>query len=75
MIVVDVRSFLYALGPAGPFTAPGGVGTGGAGVVGTGSPQGVVTADPGTTYWDTVGQSLWLKDTGTGAVGWVQVVA
>ncbi len=53
----------------------GGSGGGGAGESGVGSPEGVVTGAPGLTYWDTAGQSLWIKDTGTGAVGWVQVIA
>ena len=43
-------------------------------VQGTGSPQGVVTANPGTIYVDTVatlGASVWLKKSGTGNTGWV----
>lgn len=41
---------------------------------GSGSPEGVKIARPGTTYWDTVGQSDWRKNTGIGNTGWVQVV-
>ena len=52
----------------------GGSGTGGAGSVGAGSPEGVVVAPPGTSYYDTVGLTFWYKLTGVGAVGWVQVV-
>lgn len=48
---------------------------GGGGESGAGSPEGVVTADPGVTYWDTAGQSLWVKNAGAGATGWVQVIA
>lgn len=52
-----------------------GGGIGGGGESGSGSPEGVVTADPGVTYWDTADQSLWVKDTGAGNTGWVQVIA
>lgn len=41
---------------------------------GTGSPQGVVTADVGSTYRRTdggVGTTLYRKETGTGNTGWV----
>src|SRR5690242_18445908 len=41
--------------------------------VGTGSPEGVVTATPGTQYIDTAqtnGASQWVKKTGTGNTGW-----
>lgn len=75
MNVVTVRDFIYAVHGPGPFTAPGGSGTGGAGLVGTGSPEGVVTAEPGTIFWDTTGQSLWLKQSGSGSVNWVQLIA
>jgi len=40
---------------------------------GTGSPEGVVTADPGTYYTDTAltnGAMRWAKKTGTGNTGW-----
>lgn len=43
---------------------------------GTGSPLGVVTANPGVLYIDTaatMGASLWRKATGTGTTGWVVV--
>ncbi len=52
----------------------GGGGTGGAGVVGSGSPEGVVTAPPGTSYYDSVGLAFWFKVSGVGDTGWVQVV-
>ncbi len=53
------------------------ISTGGAGggQSGSGSPEGVKTANPGGTYWDVTGQSLWVKNTGTGTTGWVQVIA
>jgi hypothetical protein len=43
---------------------------------GTGSPQGVVTASPGTYYTDsagTLGAWRWLKTSGAGNTGWVVV--
>lgn len=52
-----------------------GGGTGGAGVVGTGSPEGVVTAPAGTTYFDSTGDSLWIKESGSGNTGWIQLIA
>ncbi|MEO0733927.1 MAG: hypothetical protein AAFZ52_13905, partial [Bacteroidota bacterium] len=41
---------------------------------GAGSPEGSVTADPGTLYLNTsggAGQTLWVKESGTGNTGWV----
>jgi hypothetical protein len=49
-------------------------GTGG-GLSGTGSPEGVTTANPGATYFDTASASLWAKQTGTGNTGWTQLIA
>ena len=46
----------------------------GSGLSGTGSPEGVVTATPGTEYTDTAGTNgawRWLKVSGTGNTGWV----
>lgn len=44
--------------------------------IGTGSPEGVVTADPGDLYSDESTNSIWIKETGTGTnTGWVQYVA
>ena len=43
---------------------------------GTGMPNGVVTADPGTYYTDTAGTNgawRWLKTSGTGSAGWTVV--
>ncbi|MBS1674372.1 MAG: hypothetical protein JSS74_10450 [Actinobacteria bacterium] len=54
-----------------------GAGSGGGGdLTGTGSPQGVVTASPGTYYTDTTGACgawRWLKVSGTGTAGWIVV--
>lgn len=41
---------------------------------GTGSPEGVKTATPGSMYTDTdggAGSTLWIKESGTGNTGWV----
>lgn len=44
---------------------------------GTGDPQGVVTANPGSLYLRTdatPGQSIYIKETGTGNTGWVALI-
>ncbi|WP_419757345.1 right-handed parallel beta-helix repeat-containing protein [Acidisoma sp.] len=44
--------------------------------VGTGTPQGVVTAQPGSDYRNLTGAAgsvFWIKQTGTGAAGWVAI--
>ena len=52
-----------------------GGGGGGASVeTGSGSPQGVVTAEVGGLYVDTTGHTLWIKETGSGNTGWAQYV-
>ena len=43
-------------------------------LTGTGSPEGVKTADPGTTYLDTSTNGFWVKATGTGNTGWQPIV-
>lgn len=54
----------------------GGGGGGAAGFAGVGSPEGVVTANPGATYLDTSTNSFWVKNSGTGTnTGWVQLIA
>ena len=61
---------IYGLG-----CASFGGGTGG-GLVGSGSPEGVVTADEGQTYYDTAGGGYWVKGSGNGtSTGWVQLIA
>lgn len=50
-------------------------GTGGPGIVGVGSPEGVQTAPVGTSYFDSSTNSFWYKRTGTGNTGWVQLFA
>ncbi len=59
----------------GVWTSIGSGATGGGGLAGTGSPEGSVTADPGQTYLDTTANSLWIKKTGTGNTGWIQLIA
>ena len=71
----------YAPNPRGLFTpsrefecdCPGGSGSGG--LSGVGSPEGVVTASPGTTYLDTSTNGFWVKNTGNGNTGWFQLIA
>lgn len=56
-----------------PIPSGGGGGGGGSGLSGTGSPEGVVTATPGTEYIDTAatnGAVKWIKATGSGNTGW-----
>lgn len=52
----------------------GGSGTGQAGIVGVVDPEGVVTANPGTTYTNTANQTLWIKESGNGTTGWQQFI-
>ncbi|MEE8207875.1 MAG: hypothetical protein V3T88_02825 [Nitrosomonadaceae bacterium] len=43
-------------------------------LTGTGSPEGVLTAEPTQRYMDTAGASeavLYIKQTGTGNTGWI----
>lgn len=39
-------------------------------LIGNGSPEGVERAEPGTTYWDKLNKSDWVKETGTDEFGW-----
>ena len=44
--------------------------------VGSGTPQGVVTAPPGSDYRNLTGAAgsiFWIKQTGTGATGWIAI--
>lgn len=49
-------------------------GAGGGGEVGVVDPEGVVTAEPGTTYWNSANQTFWVKQSGSGDTGWVQLI-
>ncbi len=51
-----------------------GGGVGGGGLAGAGSPEGVVTANPGTTYTQTDTGSFWTKLTGVGNTGWLELI-
>jgi Right handed beta helix region/Pectate lyase superfamily protein len=45
-------------------------------MVGSGTPQGVVTAPPGSDYRNLTGAAggvFWIKQTGTGATGWIAI--
>jgi len=48
--------------------------TGTGGTTGSGSPEGVVTAEPGASYLDTTTNSFWVKRTGSGNTGWQQLL-
>lgn len=48
---------------------------GGASLIGAGSPEGSVTATPGTLYTDSSTGALWSKITGVGNTGWSQLLA
>lgn len=50
-------------------------GSGGGGLAGSGSPEGAQTANPGTTYLNTDDDSFWVKKTGTGNTGWIELIA
>lgn len=52
----------------------GGGGSGGTGLSGSGTPQAVVTAAVGTTYLDTASGDFWVKQTGSGNTGWLQLI-
>jgi len=52
----------------------GGGGGGGGGLSGVGSPEGVVTANPGTTYLDTSTGFFYAKMTGSGNTGWLALI-
>src|SRR5438477_526896 len=64
----------YAILAAISGITTGGGGTGGPGVVGAGSPEGVVTAPAGTSYLDTNSNGFYFKASGAGNTGWVLIV-
>lgn len=51
-----------------------GGGGGAGGLQGSGSPEGVVTADPGAPYWDSSASTWYVKNSGSGNTDWVLVV-
>ena len=50
------------------------IGTGSTGMVGAFDPEGSLAASPGTTYFNTVLKTFWVKETGTGVLGWLQLL-
>lgn len=50
----------------------GGGGT--SGLVGVVNPEGVVTAEPGTTYYNTANATFWVKASGSGSTGWMPLI-
>lgn len=53
-----------------------GIGGGGGGLSGVGSPEGAVLGSPGTTYYEPATGQFWVKGTGTGTTtGWVLLVS
>ena len=69
VLEVKILNRLNAMGTGG--------GTGGSGVTGTGSPEGVVTATAGTLYTDTTTPGaaiVWIKTSGSGNTGWERVI-
>ena len=47
---------------------------GGAGLAASGSPEAAQTATPGTTYLNTTDETFWVKKTGSGNTGWIQLI-
>lgn len=71
--VPDPRPVPYTYYPS---TELGGAGSGTGNLSGTGSPEGVVSAEEGILYVDTstTPPSLWAKKTGSGNTGWEPLV-
>jgi hypothetical protein len=74
-IVAGANITITPAGGEGVVTVNAVGGGGGSGLAGAGSPQGVATANPGTTYWDTTNKAFWIKDTGVGNTGWLEEIA
>lgn len=54
---------------------PVGGGSSGSGTYsGSGSPEGVITAAVGSTYWDITNQVFYVKNTGSGDTGWIDIL-
>ena len=65
ILLFDTDAPAYEGGFGGGGSASGGV------TIGTGSPQGNETADPGEMFWSTTANAFWLKQSGTGNTGWI----
>jgi hypothetical protein len=57
------------------WTADGSGGGGAGGLEGSGSPEGVETAEPGATYWDSSNNIFYVKASGSGNTGWRELIA
>lgn len=76
--VLSSDNELRTLHKIASLAASGGAGGGGgaAGFSGNGSPEGVVTANPGATYVRIDTGGFWYKATGTGTnTGWIAGIA
>lgn len=51
-----------------------GGGSGTSGLVGIVDPEGSETAEPGATYFNTANATFWVKGSGSGNTGWVQLL-
>lgn len=54
----------------------GAAAAGGGGAIAPGGvdPEGVVVGNPGQTYFNTANNTFWVKSTGTGDTGWIQLI-
>jgi len=75
-VVITADSGGSAIIVSGIGTFGGGSSAGGTvgATVGAVTPDGVVTADPGALYYETSLPSYWVKATGTGNTGWIQLI-
>lgn len=65
--LLEVQTYLLC-----QLTVGGGVGVGVTpGVV---DPEGAVTGGPGSTYYNSNNGTFWIKSSGTGNTGWVQLI-
>lgn len=73
-VYVDlVNNTFYYKTDAGWILLTGG-GTGGSGQVGVVDPEGVVTAEPGTPYFNSALATFWYKSSGSGNTGWAWLI-
>ena len=48
--------------------------SGGGGMIGTVSPNGIVSAVPGVTYFNGANTTFWVKTSGSSTTGWLQLI-
>lgn len=66
--LLEVQTYLLCtMSESGAFT-------GGTGSVGTSDPEGSVTANTGSIYYNSNNATLWVKQSGSGNTGWVQLI-